>query len=780
MIEVDPSFRTAGKHARARRRKRRLLAVVSFVFLPSILVLGALWLWTDLPQRGMDRFADWRMGGDEFAMVQVESDLVVAPVVQVNAFIDIAGDPTILRFADDQEGAKQRLREMSGPGVLDIRRVGLPRPDRLVLLQDDLVVQERRLMTALPSTREDFAFFQAQRNRSFMAMQDALAEPQLAALSQLETEVDLGDLSNSYGKSLESGAGAPDGIAAEPKVANNTSVSYLRRETERRPLYRDTVVAIEVPRMLEEVLASNGLSTVDAKRANDEALRMIPVTAELPKGAVVALRVASGEQGGRLLQMSIYSPTSYIGSVAQVRRGEFLPASDPWINDRLLELANATDAEEETDNQGEYRLMDAIYSASIRNGVPTGLVGEVISLMSKSHDLERIAKSGDRITLAYAKEHGPNGQAEGQILFAGVDGPSGKSLCYVVPDKKEGGFRCHVPGAMSASANPGSGFFTPVSGVMTSKFGPRMHPIHKVARLHAGVDWAAPTGTPVYAVAAGRVSHAGDGKGYGNLVILTHPGGLETRYAHLNKFGPAAKKGNLVKSGDLIGYVGTTGRSTGPHLHFETRQNGKPVDPIPLLAGGQVVVASGAVEALVNKIIKVESAGNARAKNSRSTATGLGQFIESTWLRMMRSYRPDLASTMSRADLLNLRFDPTLSREMVKRLAQENERYLRSKGHGITAGWLYLAHFLGPEGAHKVLSANDSLTIAALMGAGVVKANPFLRNYTVADLKAWSTRKMRGRGKGAVVVASAPRPEPVEPEVKLFVDIIDEVLKEAG
>jgi len=208
--------------------------------------------------------------------------------------------------------------------------------------------------------------------------------------------------------------------------------------------------------------------------------------------------------------------------------------------------------------------------------------------------------------------------------------------------------------------------------------------------------------------------------------------------------------------------------------------NGEPIDPMPLLSGGRTVVSSGAVEALVSQIIKVESAGNARAKNPLSSATGLGQFIKSTWLRMMRTYRPELAASMSREDLLNLRFDPTLSREMVTRLAQENENYLKKRGHAITAGRLYLSHFLGPEGAHQVLSAQGSQTILSLMGAGVVKANPFLTNYTADDLEAWADRKMRGKRRGGASVAAAAPSKPIPPEVKLYMQLIDDLLTETG
>lgn len=154
-------------------------------------------------------------------------------------------------------------------------------------------------------------------------------------------------------------------------------------------------------------------------------------------------------------------------------------------------------------------------------------------------------------------------------------------------------------------------------------------------------------------------------------------------------------------------------------------------------------VSASPVSTLVDRIIQVESGGNATARNPRSTATGAGQFIESTWLKMMNTYRPELASSMDRSALLRLRNDPDLSREMVSNLAKENANYLDSKGHAVTAGTLYLAHFLGPGGANRALSASPSASVKDIMGNGVVTANPFLANYTIGDLVNWANNKMR-------------------------------------
>ena len=116
---------------------------------------------------------------------------------------------------------------------------------------------------------------------------------------------------------------------------------------------------------------------------------------------------------------------------------------------------------------------------------------------------------------------------------------------------------------------------------LTSGYGMRNHPVLGGRRQHQGVDLAAPTGTPVYATADGRVGRAERFSSYGNYVQIEHGGALQTRYAHLSSY--TVQAGQMVTKGDLIGYVGSTGRSTGPHLHYEVRVAGEAVDPTPYM-----------------------------------------------------------------------------------------------------------------------------------------------------------------------------------------------------
>jgi murein DD-endopeptidase MepM/ murein hydrolase activator NlpD len=124
---------------------------------------------------------------------------------------------------------------------------------------------------------------------------------------------------------------------------------------------------------------------------------------------------------------------------------------------------------------------------------------------------------------------------------------------------------------------------TPVDGArLSSRFGMRRHPILGYTRMHKGVDFAAPSGTPIYAAGNGKVTKAGRNGGYGNYVEIRHNGEYSTAYAHLSRFAKGMSPGQRVSQGQVIGYVGTTGRSTGPHLHFEVRRQGSQINPLKL------------------------------------------------------------------------------------------------------------------------------------------------------------------------------------------------------
>jgi murein DD-endopeptidase MepM/ murein hydrolase activator NlpD len=124
---------------------------------------------------------------------------------------------------------------------------------------------------------------------------------------------------------------------------------------------------------------------------------------------------------------------------------------------------------------------------------------------------------------------------------------------------------------------------TPIDGArLSSGFGPRRHPILGYNRMHRGVDFAAPTGTPIYAAGDGVLTKAGRKGSYGNYIQIRHNDEFSTAYAHMSRFADGIKKGARVRQGQIIAYVGSTGRSTGPHLHYEVLQNGQQINPMSI------------------------------------------------------------------------------------------------------------------------------------------------------------------------------------------------------
>jgi len=160
-----------------------------------------------------------------------------------------------------------------------------------------------------------------------------------------------------------------------------------------------------------------------------------------------------------------------------------------------------------------------------------------------------------------------------------------------------------------------------------------------------------------------------------------------------------------------------------------------------------------AINAVVDLIIVAESNGYQNAKNKRSSATGVGQFLDQTWLELIHTHRSDLAKGRNQDAILELRRDGKIARELTVILTEQNAAWLKKRGLPVTPGTLYLAHFAGAAGAAAILSAVENADAAAIMASAdasgrtkreiIVKANPFLKNFTVAELRGWADRKMR-------------------------------------
>lgn len=225
-------------------------------------------------------------------------------------------------------------------------------------------------------------------------------------------------------------------------------------------------------------------------------------------------------------------------------------------------------------------VVNGILSINLRDaGIPSSLAHQFVNIFRWKVDYQREMRAGATFAVIYEDlEHNGEKVKSGPIVAAELTN-AGKTLRVYRYDDAEGHAKYYT--ADGRSLEP-SILRTPVHySRVSSPFAPhRMHPVLHYARPHYGVDLASPSGTPIKAAADGRVKFVGWSGGYGRLVKLDNIGAYSTRYGHMSRFARGLKKGDRVKQGQIIGYVGQSGVATGPHLHYEIRINGKPYDPL--------------------------------------------------------------------------------------------------------------------------------------------------------------------------------------------------------
>jgi murein DD-endopeptidase MepM/ murein hydrolase activator NlpD len=217
----------------------------------------------------------------------------------------------------------------------------------------------------------------------------------------------------------------------------------------------------------------------------------------------------------------------------------------------------------------------SLFRSARAAGVPIQAVEAYLRALNTQLNIPAGINSNDRFDIIVSHRRAATGETEtGELLYAGLTRANGHSLQLM---QWESDGRTQWFEASGVGRQTG-GMTRPVPGGVSSGFGMRFHPILNYSRMHQGVDLRASYGTPIVAVSDGRVELAGWHGGHGNTVELNHGGGLETLYGHMSRI--AVRAGQSVHRGAVIGYVGSTGLSTGPHLHFEVHRNGVAVNPL--------------------------------------------------------------------------------------------------------------------------------------------------------------------------------------------------------
>ena len=245
--------------------------------------------------------------------------------------------------------------------------------------------------------------------------------------------------------------------------------------------------------------------------------------------------------------------------------------------------------------QARGTINSSLFLAAADAGIPAAITVEMIRMYSYDIDFQREIRQGDTFEVFFTREYDEDGTPvrEGDVLYASMN-VRGKERRLWRHEPSDGGNWDYFDEQGRSMRK----FLmkTPIDGArISSSFGNRRHPILGYTRLHAGTDFAAPSGTPIYAAGTGTIEMAQRNGSFGNYVRIRHANGYQTAYAHMRGYGRGIRKGVRVRQGQVIGYVGTTGRSTGPHLHYEVIRNGNKVNPqrirVPTgrtLSGGQL------------------------------------------------------------------------------------------------------------------------------------------------------------------------------------------------
>jgi murein DD-endopeptidase MepM/ murein hydrolase activator NlpD len=235
----------------------------------------------------------------------------------------------------------------------------------------------------------------------------------------------------------------------------------------------------------------------------------------------------------------------------------------------------------------------SLYQAAVDAGVSDQALAEMIRVLSYDVDFQRDIQKDDAFEILYERFSTADGRPvrDGRILFTALTN-AGKRLTAYAFETEDG--------TVDYFDENGEGvrkplMRTPIDGArLSSSFGMRRHPILGYSKMHTGVDFAAPTGTPIYAAGDGVVRFAGRKGGYGKYVQIRHTGEFSTAYAHMSRI--LVRNGQRVRQGDVIGRVGSTGRSTGPHLHYEIIRNGQKVNPMGVRFQPAVKLAGAELE----------------------------------------------------------------------------------------------------------------------------------------------------------------------------------------
>jgi murein DD-endopeptidase MepM/ murein hydrolase activator NlpD len=309
----------------------------------------------------------------------------------------------------------------------------------------------------------------------------------------------------------------------------------------------------------------------------------------------------SGENGKKLVGLSFEPNVTQDVTLKRSETGDFVAAAvDKPLNQKLSRVSGTIDS--------------SLFEAAQEAGLPVAVVSDVIKTFSYDVDFQRDIHDGDTFEVLYERFENPDGAfaKAGHMLYASLTLGGKKIPMYYFEHDGDGEY--YGPNGESVRK---SLLRTPIDGAkITSGFGMRLHPLLGYTRMHKGVDFGAPSGTPIYAAGNGVIVDIGYKSDYGNYIKIRHTDTYATAYAHSSRFAAGLHKGDRVKQGEVIAYVGATGEATGPHLHYEVLINNQQVNPATVKVAGGDKLTGKDLNAFKAQVSKVDAE---MAKQRRST-----------------------------------------------------------------------------------------------------------------------------------------------------------------
>ena len=292
----------------------------------------------------------------------------------------------------------------------------------------------------------------------------------------------------------------------------------------------------------------------------------------VPEGRRLKLLFADLDGSGHglsLARLSVYEGETLRAVVAVTDEGDYVRVDD-------LEAHAKKPESRADDDDNAMRLYQSLYETALKQEIPRPIIDDLVRIFANDIDLQRPVASGDSFEALY--DNGDPSEHREELLYASITTHNETFRYYRFKTPDDGVSDFYDPHGKSSRK-----FLIriPVVGArISSPFGERFHPILGYTRMHTGTDFAASIGTPVFAAGNGTVQSVGWDAGYGRRIELHHANGYETTYNHLSAFARGLHKGERVRQGQVIGYIGQTGLATGPHLHYEVLVNGHFVDPM--------------------------------------------------------------------------------------------------------------------------------------------------------------------------------------------------------